>query len=141
PAIFAGLRTLLAVLDEPPVLAGSRSLADALAAAGGDPRLLAAVSAIGVPDALVRARRDCRSADTLRRRVRQCLDGFRTLKLVHALRDGGLASLSVEQAIDLAPFTRGARGASLESRLRELCEMENDAPGQTPPRRARNVAS
>ncbi len=46
-----------------------------------------------------------RSANTLLRHLHTWFDAFRTLKLVHALRDGGLPSLPWREALAEAPFT------------------------------------
>ena len=42
---------------------------------------------------------------TLLRHLHTWFDAFRTLKLIHALRDGGLASLPYREALAEAPFT------------------------------------
>ncbi len=44
-------------------------------------------------------------APTLLRHLHTWFDGFRTLKLIHALRDGGVPSLPYREALAEAPFT------------------------------------
>ncbi|HEY6050221.1 MAG TPA: hypothetical protein VIZ58_03165, partial [Thermoanaerobaculia bacterium] len=46
-----------------------------------------------------------RERDALLRRLHTWFDAFRTLKLVHALRDAGLPSIPWRQALAEAPFT------------------------------------
>ncbi|MDQ6893770.1 MAG: glycosyltransferase family 2 protein [Acidobacteriota bacterium] len=46
-----------------------------------------------------------REPDALLRRLHTWFDAFRTLKLVHALRDSGFASMGWRQALTEAPFT------------------------------------
>lgn len=56
-----------------------------------DPDLLARLSGeIGVHEALARAARDSEKPQQRRRHLHQWFDGFRTLKWLHRLRDGGL---------------------------------------------------
>jgi hypothetical protein len=42
--------------------------------------------------------------ENLRRSLHEAFDGFRTLKLVHALRDAGLPNLPLDEALQSAPF-------------------------------------
>ena len=53
----------------------------------------------------------------------ELFDGFRTLKLIHALRDGGLSSLPWREALVAAPFIEVGTEEPLEllHRLRERC--------------------
>jgi hypothetical protein len=108
PLVFAHLSAWLRVLDR--------------IAAGGDLRramaelpeaspffradvLREALERLGVSRAVAQARaRSCDPA-TLRRHLHTWFDAFRTLKLVHAMRDGGLPSLPWREAIAEAPFT------------------------------------
>ncbi len=46
----------------------------------------------------------CKTADARRQRLQVWFDGFRTLKLIHALRDQGLADTPWKEAFDAAPF-------------------------------------
>lgn len=56
--------------------------------------LLDALRSIGMEDALQHARQQSRSRKTFERHIHNWFDAFRTLKLVHRLRDGGLASVN-----------------------------------------------
>ena len=65
-------------------------------------RLLEALKA---SEMLPRAERALQGpASTITQAIRDNLDSFRTLKLIHALRDSGLGQVSLTQALDLAPF-------------------------------------
>ena len=64
-----------------------------------DGRQRRAAHAIGLPDAITKARRQAPDAKRLRRRMFEWLDAFRTVKLVHALRDDDLPSMSIEMAL------------------------------------------
>jgi hypothetical protein len=55
--------------------------------------------------AIAEARARSSDAATLERHLHAWFDAFRTLKLVHFLRDGGLASLPWREALSEAPFT------------------------------------
>ncbi len=54
-------------------------------------------------------------AATMRRHFHTWFDAFRTLKLVHALRDGGLPSLRWREALAEAPFTGLAASTEQEA--------------------------
>lgn len=89
-------RCLDRCLDE---AAASRRLAP------GERRALAhALDALGARAALGEARARARRPDARARRMRDWFDGFRTLKLVHALRDAVLPSLPWPDALAAAPF-------------------------------------
>ncbi|MGH9369237.1 MAG: hypothetical protein ACRD3M_16370 [Thermoanaerobaculia bacterium] len=60
---------------------------------------------LGVARAVAQARARSSDAATLGRHLHTWFDAFRTLKLVHALRDGGLPSLPWREALAEAPFT------------------------------------
>ena len=65
-------------------------------------RLLEALKA---SEMLPRAERALQGpASTIAQAIRDNLDSFRTLKLIHALRDSGLGQVPLAQALDLAPF-------------------------------------
>ena len=51
-------------------------------------------------------------------------DAFRTLKLIHALRDSGLASIPLREALSKAPFVSLSDGAPLEEIRERLAEAE-----------------
>lgn len=50
------------------------------------------------------ARKQCKTPEARRLRLRTWFDGFKTLKLIHALRDRGLSDLPWHEAFDSAPF-------------------------------------
>jgi hypothetical protein len=64
-----------------------------------------ALEAMGVAKALSEARARSSDAATLRRHLHTWFDAFRTLKLLHALRDGGVGTLPWREALSEAPFT------------------------------------
>lgn len=79
---------------------------DHLAVAGTEhcARMQFVADAVGLPAALESARAACQTVPTLRRRMREWLDAFRTLKLIHGFRDAGLPSMEPQQALRMAPF-------------------------------------
>jgi len=110
PAVFAHLGAWLRVLDET-----ARSGGKAEAALAEMPRsnpffradvLLAALERMGAFPAIREAIAESTTPEAMRRRFHTWFDAFRTLKLVHALRDEGLPSLAWREALAEAPFTR-----------------------------------
>ncbi|WP_428264485.1 hypothetical protein [Haliangium sp.] len=108
--------------------------------------LARAVDAIGARAALADTHARARSPAARRRRVEHWFDAFRTLKLIHALRDLGLASRPWPEALTRAPFLTdidltGADPATLPSLdpaalsslvrnlRRGLCTLEQRRPG------------
>ena len=76
-------------------------------------RLMKALEASG---SLARAEASFRGDEsTIARRTRDNLDAFRTLKLVHALRDSGLGQVTVRHAMAEAPFIGLGKAAFRES--------------------------
>ena len=109
PAVFAHLAAWLRVLDET-----ARSGGKAEAALAELPQanpffradvLLAALERMGAFPAIREAIEESTTPEAMRRRFHTWFDAFRTLKLVHALRDEGLPSLSWHEALAEAPFT------------------------------------
>lgn len=98
PNCFALLREWLSVLDE---FARERDLGilDRLSHAE-----LKAALPLDTEKRLREASSECKSVEARRRRLHQWFDGFRTLKLIHALRDQGLANKPWKEAFDAAPF-------------------------------------
>lgn len=109
PLVFAHLASWLAVLA-------------AIARSGGDVEkplarlpgadtffradlLRESLERIGAMSAVRDAIRRSRDEKTLLRHLHTWFDAFRTLKLVHALRDGGIPSLPWREALAEAPFT------------------------------------
>jgi hypothetical protein len=137
PLVFAHLAAWLRALDR-------------LASSGGDigramtelppssaffrtDLLREALEGLGVAGAIAQARARSADAATLRRHLHTWFDAFRTLKLAHALRDGGLASLPWREALGEASFT--GLSASLEEDpegLRRALASEERKLSQTP---------
>jgi hypothetical protein len=65
------------------------------------------VQALGARDAVLAAADATTSPEALRRRVRDWFDGFRTLKLIHAARDGDHPKRPWREALSQAPFLEG----------------------------------
>jgi hypothetical protein len=100
PRCFELLRSWLEVLDG---FARGEG-ADPVAAAGQiEPLVGKVLEGMGAREALARLA-ETAPADRLRSRIHEWFDAFRTLKLVHGLRDGGMASLPWRDALARAPF-------------------------------------
>ena len=85
------------------ILSAVRIGAHATPGVEGD-RLL---EALEESEALPRAERALKGpAPTIAQAIRDNLDSFRTLKLVHALRDTGLGLMPLREALERAPFIR-----------------------------------
>ncbi len=66
------------------------------------------------------AESQCKTPLARRARLHQWFDGFRTLKLIHALRDQGLADIPWREAFDAAPFVpQPASHSELRARMAE----------------------
>ena len=113
PALFYHLRAWLDTLEsaiaenplpqDPAATLAGMARERAVRDPGADPdRLVAALEVTGAlaaaADALAAPRR------TIRRRAHDGFDGFRTLKLLHALRDSGLPDLPLREALGQADF-------------------------------------
>jgi hypothetical protein len=72
-----------------------------------------------------------RNPATRTRQLHGGFDAFRTLKLIHALRAGGLASIPLREALREAPFAAVRDGAPLEEAREQLAAAER---GQARPR-------
>jgi hypothetical protein len=109
PLVFAHLAQWLRVLDA--VARSGGSLETGLAEMpSGNPffraNLLEGVlGELGAFEAVREALGATRDPKALRRRLHEWFDAFRTLKLVHGLRDAGLPSMHWRQALAEAPFT------------------------------------
>ena len=66
----------------------------------------------------------CRTPVTRAKHLHGGFDAFRTLKLIHALRAGGLASIPLREALSKAPFVSATNGAGLEALREQLAETE-----------------
>lgn len=98
PRSFALLREWLEVLDEYASQC-DRSILDRLSH-----QELRDALPLDTDKQLRLAASECKSPDARRRRLHQWFDGFRTLKLIHALRDRGLSDKPWHDAFDSAPF-------------------------------------
>lgn len=95
-------------------------------------RLQAALSSIGAFDAVRGALGTSKDPDVLLRRLHTWFDAFRTLKLIHALRDGGFPSMPWYQAVTEAPFTNLLASTDEdEEALRKILSREEDALAET----------
>lgn len=109
PLVFAHLGQWLRVLDT--VARSGGSLEAGLAALpSGNPFFRAdlleeALGKLGAFEAVREALGAAKDPVALRRRLHTWFDAFRTLKLVHALRDAGFPSMHWRQALTEAPFT------------------------------------
>jgi hypothetical protein len=137
PLVFAHIAAWLQALDRIAISGG-----DVERAMAGLPSvspffrtdlLREALEKLGVADAIAQARARSSDAATLARHLHTWFDAFRTLKLAHALRDGGLPSLPWREALAEAPFTRlsGSTQEDPETLLRALAEEER-ALSETP---------
>jgi len=81
----------------------------------------------------------CRSAlrespgDRLERRLHTWFDALRTLRALHVFRDAGLSDCELTEALERAPFTPGARGATPAETIRRLCALEAALPARCGP--------
>ncbi len=118
PAIFGVLREWLEVLSS---FVADRDLPGARARARGS-ALCAGLDGIleegGAWQAFAAAERQTRSPQPLRQRLHEWFDAFRTLKLVHALRERSFASLPFREALAKAPFLPG--GVAADAPVDEL---------------------
>jgi hypothetical protein len=96
------------------------------------PLLDAAIGDLGAWDALERAERQARDPAALRARLHTWFDGFRTLKLIHALRRGGLPSVAYREALAAtwSPVSREAAEAPVDVLRRALAEHLAKGPAR-----------
>jgi len=137
PAVFGHLAAWLRVLDET-----AKSGGRAEAALGELPPanpffradvLLAALERMGAFPAVREAIAESTTERAMRRRFHTWFDAFRTLKLVHALRDEGLPSMTWREALAEAPFT-GLAASTVEDPepLRKLLAAEERKLSEEP---------
>jgi len=137
PLVFAHLSAWLQLLDR--IASTQGDLARAVAALPPEGPffrtgiLQEALARFGVSSAVAQARARSSDPATLRRHLHTWFDAFRTLKLVHALRDGGLASIPWQEALAEAPFT-GLAGSTAEDpeELRRALAEEERKLSRTP---------
>jgi hypothetical protein len=70
----------------------------------------------------------CRTPITRAKHLHGGFDAFRTLKLIHALRASGLASIPLREALSKAPFVSAPDGAPLEEIREQLVDAERASP-------------
>ncbi len=68
-------------------------------------RLTAALCDLGAPAAVRAAQAEARPGPARERRLMGWFDGYRTFKLIHALRDSGWPSVPWQRALEDAPFS------------------------------------
>lgn len=71
-----------------------------------DPRLAAAIGTLGLPRTLAELREGCTTPAMARRRAHEHFDAFKTLKLIHALRD---------QSLPMQPWGRALEAWSIDA--------------------------
>ena len=108
PLVFAHIAAWLRVLDR--ISSGKDAEAAMAELPPSSPffrtdALREGLERLGAARAIREARARSSDAATLRRHLHTWFDAFRTLKLAHALRDGGLPSLPWREALAEAPFT------------------------------------
>jgi hypothetical protein len=108
PRVFAGLgqwiRALSRFAEAPDTVDLAASLEHPTLPKG---LLLSALTEQGAIEAAHGAREQARPGKQLRRRLFEWNDAFRSLRLIHLLRDRGLESMELRQALDCAPFIGG----------------------------------
>lgn len=111
PATFASLRQLLELLNAFAEHANTDQLFSDLSRLPDAAReaVTAVLSELDAKKAFVAAADEARSTDARRLRVHTWFDAFRTLKVIHALRDRGAPDVRCREALETAPFspTRG----------------------------------
>jgi hypothetical protein len=129
PLVFAHLAAWLRILARVAASGGdvSRSMAELPAASPyfRTDLLRESLERLGVSHAIAEARARSSDPATLERHLHAWFDAFRTLKLVHALRDGGLSPLPWREALAEAPFT--GLSASTEDDAEDLRRALSEA--------------
>ena len=105
PRVFLGVRRwnqVLHTIDEQPA---DLNWEACLEVEGLPPGVLfRSVRDLGAISAVEKARKQLGSGPHLARRLMEWNDAFRTLRLIHLLRDSGVASIALEEALRVAPF-------------------------------------
>jgi hypothetical protein len=132
PEIFGALREWLAALSS---FVADRDLSGGRARIRSSSPLYAGLDGMleeaGAWHALAEAERRTRSPQPLRQRLHEWFDAFRTLKLVHALRERSFASLPFREALATAPFLPS--GVAADAPVDELRRAFGRAHAQLPP--------
>jgi hypothetical protein len=128
PACFAVLRDLLSCLDVFAAHGDANRFFSQIAEFAPEPR--AALSAVleqsGMRRALGGASREAKTVESRRLRVHTWFDAFRTLKLIHAVRDGISPNLPWKEALEAAPFLGSAPATPTRQRRRSEQAEESD---------------
>ena len=126
PLAYEVLRRTLAALDRYAKSSDASVFSDLTA--GLSPAAALAVRQALDASGLLRAAADA-AAQTgqsdLRRRIHGWFNGLRTLRFLHALRDGGIADLGWQAAIATAPFVNYAGEIRVGDVLAKLVELES----------------
>ncbi len=104
PRCFAAVARVQAAIDE-----GSERAVNEVC---DDATLGPAFEAVGLRAGLMRAWSAAAGAGAYRRRAREWFDGFRTMRLIHELRDRAFANLPWRLALRDAPFVQEASTAT-----------------------------
>ena len=136
PAVFAHLAAWLRVLDETAKSGRPEGALAELPQSNPFFRtdvLLAALERMGAFPAVREAIAESTTERAMKRRFHTWFDAFRTLKLVHALRDEGLPSMTWREALGEAPFS-GLSASTVEDPepLRRLLAAEERKLSEEP---------
>ena len=85
---------------------------------------------MGAIEAAIKASENSKPGRNLARRLLEWNDAFRTLKLVHALRAGGLRSMPLDQALAQAPFLNGYQPVDAQADLIFLQSQAEELTGR-----------
>ena len=131
PEAFSTLRSVVRACDSFAEHADVERFFADVAALAPAPRsvTLAFLNELDARRVLATVSREIETCDARRRRVHSWFDAFRTLKLIHALRDRCFPSVRWHAAIELAPFCAPtASGDPVMSVRARLASAERDLP-------------
>jgi hypothetical protein len=132
PDVFSDLGAWLQTLRALAEAGDAADPADLLAKQIGDwpsvdvERLRAQLDAGGAWAAARIGAKRCRTPATRTKHLHGGFDAFRTLKLIHALRAGGLASIPLREALSEAAFVKARDDAPLEEVREQLAAAERE---------------
>jgi hypothetical protein len=133
PRVFAGLRDFLQCLNEfARHRDGDRGLA-ALAQSAAAAPLLELAEEWRLRAVLIAAAEQSSSPERLRFRLHEWFDAFRTLKLVHRLRDRQWPLMGFRSALATAPFVSCETTEAASVLCRDLAKLERALPRLTGP--------
>jgi hypothetical protein len=131
PEVFANLAAWLRTLHALAEAGSASDPADLLAKQTGSwatehpERLRSALDRTGAWAAARRALERSKQITTRKKHLQTAFDGFQTLKLIHALRESGLASTPLRDALSRAPFIHAPAHAPLEEIREQLAGAES----------------